>query len=60
MQETSLIMAVKPETVHMERAVKGEGHRLELLAAFKDKGIEGSLDWYAVYPTGELSQADML
>lgn len=50
-QETSLIMAVKPETVHMERAVKGEGHRLERLAAFKDKGVEGSLDWYADYPT---------
>lgn len=50
-QETSLIMAIRPDTVHIDRAVVGEGHRRERLSAFKGMGIEGPLDWYADYPT---------
>lgn len=49
-QETPLVMAVRPETIHMERNVPKETHRLGRLAHLHDAGIKTSVDWYADYP----------
>lgn len=49
-QETPEVMAIAPETVHMERVVPGETHRLGRLAALREAFLATSVDWYADYP----------
>lgn len=49
-QETSEIMAIAPETVHMDRVVPGETHRLSRLAALHAENLTTSIDWYSDYP----------
>ncbi len=49
-QETPLVMAARPETVHMERVVPEETHRLDRLVSLKKADLKASVDWYADYP----------
>ena len=48
--ETSLVMALRPDLVHMDRVVPEETHRLDRLRKFKEAGVQTSVDWYADYP----------
>ena len=48
--ETSLIRAIRPELVHMDRVVPEETHRLDRLRKFKEAGVQTSIDWFADYP----------
>lgn len=49
-QETPEIMVIAPETVHMERVVPEETHRLGRLASLKAESLSTFVDWYADYP----------
>jgi creatinine amidohydrolase len=49
-QETPEVMVVAPETVHMDRVVPEETHRLGRLAALREAFLSTSVDWYANYP----------
>ncbi|MDR0472302.1 MAG: creatininase family protein [Treponema sp.] len=58
--ETSLIMHLRPELVHMEKQIVSESVSLERLKDLEDSGIVTGFDWYAKYPchfAGDPSQA---
>jgi creatinine amidohydrolase len=48
--ETSHILAVRPELVHMDRIVAGEGEALNRLQHLKAAGVQTSVWWYADQP----------
>ena len=50
--ETSHILAVRPELVHMDRVPKDdEGRSLGRLDALREAGVQTSIWWYADHPT---------
>jgi creatinine amidohydrolase len=50
--ETSLIRAIHPDLVHMERVpADGEGRPRRRLQALQDAGVRTGIWWYADYPT---------
>jgi creatinine amidohydrolase len=50
--ETSLIRAIHPDLVHMERVpADGEGRPRQRLKALQDAGVRTGIWWYADYPT---------
>lgn len=50
--ETSLIMAVRPELVHMDKVPAGsEGNPRGRLKELRDAGIQTGIWWYADFPT---------
>lgn len=50
--ETSLIMAVRPELVHMEHVpTDGEGDARDRLKELREAGIQTGIWWYADFPT---------
>ncbi|MGI5868502.1 MAG: creatininase family protein [Kiritimatiellia bacterium] len=58
--ETSEVLALRPETVRMDRVDVSEAHRLNRLGKFKGLPVETPLDWYADYPNhiaGDPSEA---
>ena len=48
--ETSVIMHLRPDLVHLEAQDPGEGRSLERLADLRDKGVFTGFSWYADYP----------
>jgi creatinine amidohydrolase len=51
-QETSEILAIRPDLVHLERAsTDGEGLPLDRLKALQDAGVYTGIWWYADHPT---------
>jgi creatinine amidohydrolase len=49
--ETSAILAIRPDLVHMDRIVAGEGEPQGRLDALREAGISTGIWWYADYPT---------
>lgn len=49
--ETSAILAIRPDLVHMDRVVAGEGTARERLPYLNDLGAHTGIWWYADYPT---------
>jgi creatinine amidohydrolase len=50
--ETSLIRAIHPDLVHMDRVpADGEGRPRQRLKALQDAGVRTGIWWYADYPT---------
>ena len=51
-QETSEILAIRPELVHLDRAsTDGEGLPLDRLKALNEAGVYTGIWWYADHPT---------
>ncbi len=51
-QETSEILAIRPDLVHLDRApAGGEGQPLERLKALNESGVYTGIWWYADHPT---------
>jgi len=48
--ETSLMMYLRPELVHLERAKILEGVSLDRLKELQDQGTVTGFDWYSKYP----------
>ena len=50
--ETSAILAIRPDLVHLDRApADGEGMPLERLKTLRDLGVNTGIWWYADHPT---------
>jgi creatinine amidohydrolase len=50
--ETSMMLALRPDLVHMERVpTDGEGRALGRLAALREAGVQTGIWWYADHPT---------
>jgi creatinine amidohydrolase len=49
--ETSAIIAIRPDLVHMDRIVAGEGEPEGRLDALRDAGVYTGIWWYADHPT---------
>jgi creatinine amidohydrolase len=48
--ETSMILADRPDLVHLDRVVPGEGKAGDRLAALREAGVETGIWWYADHP----------
>jgi len=48
--ETSLVMYLRPELVHLDRVKVEESKSLDRLKSIKEKGIYTGFHWYADYP----------
>jgi creatinine amidohydrolase len=48
--ETSLVMYLHPELVHLERQKVSESVSLERLKKIQDSGLVTGFDWYSKYP----------
>lgn len=48
--ETSLIMHLRPELVHMEKTTVSESVSMERLNSMQELGVFTGFDWYADYP----------
>ena len=58
--ETSVVMAVAPEQVHMEALRPQDGHSLGRMDAYGKTGAYAGISWYASYPcqlAGDPSEA---
>jgi creatinine amidohydrolase len=49
--ETSAMLAIRPDLVHMERIIAGEGAPRDRLKALAEQGAYTAIWWYADYPT---------
>jgi creatinine amidohydrolase len=49
--ETSALLAIRPELVHMERIIPGEGARRGRLKALAETGAYTGIWWYGDHPT---------
>jgi creatinine amidohydrolase len=49
--ETSMMLSIRPDLVHMDRIVAGEGQSLQRLDALREAGVQTGIWWYADYPT---------
>lgn len=59
--ETSMVLALRPDLVHMEQIVPGEGDARARLEALRAAGVRTGIWWYADFPThygGDASLAD--
>lgn len=59
--ETSMIMATRPDLVHMDKHVADEGAALGRLSALEDAGVHTGISWYSDFPThysGDAALAD--
>lgn len=48
--ETSCLMALAPQCVHMDRVRPGQGRALGRMAALEQRGVFTGLNWYGSYP----------
>jgi len=49
-QETSLIMHLRPDLVHMEKSKIPESNNMDRLKTIEDAGVFTGFNWYAKYP----------
>jgi creatinine amidohydrolase len=59
--ETSMILRILPELVHLDQHVAGEGSALGRLSSLRDAGVQTGISWYSDFPThysGDASTAD--
>lgn len=49
--ESSMMLALRPDLVHMERLVENEGRALGRLRGLREAGVETGIWWYADHPT---------
>lgn len=49
--ESSEMLALAPETVHMDRINPGEWKSLDRLDCYREAEVQTSVDWYARHPT---------
>lgn len=59
--ETSMIMKIHPELVHMDQHVPDEGAALNRLSALREAGVQTGIGWYSDFPThysGDARPAD--
>jgi creatinine amidohydrolase len=59
--ETSMIMKIHPELVHMDQHLPGAGTALNRLSHLRDAGVQTGIGWYPDFPThfsGDARPAD--